>query len=114
MIPPPGASNVYPMPAWCRLLPHTLFLLPIRRMSNPSESQRSTRDVVSLSLVLAWRLQQQRHRPALSALFLGHVRTQYLHALLAVLYSHNSKLLHRSGQLVGKCVRLLQVLARSI
>ena len=85
MIPPPGASNVYPMPAWCRFLPHTLFLLPIRRMQNHSESHRSTRGVVSWSLVLAWRHKQQRHHPALSVLFLGPARTQYLHALFALL-----------------------------
>ena len=85
MIPPPGASNVYPMPAQCMFLPHTLFLLPIRRMPNRSESHRSTRGVVSCSLALAWRHQQHRHHSALSALFLGPARTQYLHALLALL-----------------------------
>ena len=84
MIPLPGASNVYPMPAWCRFLLHTLFLLPIRRMPNRSESHRSTRGVVSWSFELVWR-HKQRHHPALSALFLGPARTQYLHALLALL-----------------------------
>ena len=34
-----------PMPAWCRFLPQTLFLLPIQRMPNRSESHRSTRCV---------------------------------------------------------------------
>ena len=67
MIPLPGASNVYPMPAWCRFLWHTLFLLSIRRIPNHSESHRSTRGAVSWSLVLAWR-HQQRHHPALSSL----------------------------------------------
>ena len=55
------------------------FLLP-----NRSESHRSTRGVVSWLFVLAWRHQQQRH-PTLSALLLGHARTQHLHALLALL-----------------------------
>ena len=51
MNPPPGASNVYPMQSLCRFLPHSLFLLPIRRMPNRSESHRRTRGVVSWSLV---------------------------------------------------------------
>ena len=40
MIPSPGASNVYPMPAWYRFLSHTLFLLPIRII--PKRSQNLT------------------------------------------------------------------------
>ena len=41
MIPRPGASKVYPMPAWCRFLSHALFLLPTAKPFRISQKYQS-------------------------------------------------------------------------